>query len=224
VIVMRLYGPLADHGESVIIPMLLPDAPIVVWWSGVGPDVPSADPIGSMAQRRITDSAQAKNPIRALQHQGDGYSPGDTDLAWSRITRWRAVLAAALDAPPFERVTRATVIGAPDSPSSELLAGWLSLALDCPVTWRKTKAGDGIVGVTLTRSSGKIVLDRPDGQVATLTQPDQPERRIAMQKRSDVECLTEELRRLDPDELFGEVLTKGLELLRPANKPKAAVE
>src|SRR5512141_817151 len=32
VIVLRLYGPLTDHGDSVIIPFLLPDAPIVCWW------------------------------------------------------------------------------------------------------------------------------------------------------------------------------------------------
>ena len=208
VIVLRLYGPLAGHGESVIVPMLLPDAPIVVWWSGGGPGVPVDDPIGRMAQRRITDSALLKNPVRALQHQADGYAPGDTDLAWSRITRWRAVLAAALDQPPFEVVTKATVAGAPDSPSSELLAAWLARALDCPVSRKRTAPGTGIVGVTLVRASGKTVLDRPDGQVATLIQPGQPERRIAMPRRTDVDCLTEELRRLDPDELYGEVLAE----------------
>lgn len=221
VIVLRLYGALADHGESVIVPLLLPDAPIVVWWSGAGPEDPATDPIGRMAQRRITDSALAKNPARALTALAGSYAPGNTDLAWSRITRWRAILAAALDQPPYEVVSKVIVTGASDSPSADLLAGWLGLALDAPVTRRKAGLGEGIIGVTLVRASGKIVLDRPDGQVATLLQPGQPERRIAMLRRTDVDCLTEELRRLDPDELFGEVLTQGLKGSRTKERATA---
>ncbi len=216
VIVLRLYGPLAAHGESLIVPLLLPDAPIVVWWPREAPDSPAADPIGQMAQRRITDASFARNPVRAIKAQAATSRPGDTDLAWSRLTRWRALLAAALDQPPYEPIRTATVAGAPDSPSAELLAGWLALALHCPVQRKRTAAGSGITGVSLVRESGTVSLDRPDGNVATLSQPGQPVRRIAMPRRGDEDCLTEELRRLDPDELFGDVLTKGLALLDPA--------
>ena len=97
VIVLRLYGPLAEHGESVVVPFLLPDAPIVAWWPGVSPEVPSQDAIGRMAQRRITDASQNKSPIKALQQRAAKHQPGDTDLAWSRVTLWRGLLAAALD-------------------------------------------------------------------------------------------------------------------------------
>ena len=221
VIVLRLYGTLVEHGSSVIMPLLLPDAPVVVWWPGLAPDVPSEDPIGRMAARRITDAAQAKSPIRALMQMSTATAPGDTDLAWSRITRWRALLAAALDQPPFENVTRAVVTGASDSPSTELLAAWLAFALQCPITRKKTAPGTGMVSVTLVRPSGKVTIDRPDGSVATLSQPGQPERKIAMPRRSDVECITEELRRLDPDELFADVLTEGLALLHPPRPPRA---
>jgi glucose-6-phosphate dehydrogenase assembly protein OpcA len=224
VIVLRLYGPLADHGESLVVPLLLPDAPTVVWWSGVAPEDPANDRIGRMAQRRITDSAQAKNPARALLQLSSKTAPGDTDLAWSRVTRWRALLAAALDQAPYEEVTKAVVTGASDSPSTELLAAWLAFALQCPVSRRKTDPGTGMVGVTLTRASGKITLERPDGMVGTLTQPGQPVRRIAMPRRSDVECLTEELRRLDPDELFADVLTQGMALLHPSRSKAGAAK
>jgi hypothetical protein len=64
--------------------------------------------------------------------------------------------------------------------------------------------------VRLERSSGDIVLDRPDGKTAALRQPDQPEHRIALPIRQLRECLAEELRRLDADEVYGEVLQKGL--------------
>lgn len=214
VIVLRLYGPLADHGDSVVIPFLLPDAPIVCWWPGDGPDVPVDDPIGRMAQRRITDSAASRNPIKTLhQRAAAGHVPGDTDLAWSRITLWRGLLAAALDEPPYEAVTSATVTGGSDSPSTEVMAGWLRLYLGCPVRRERTAAGTGMIAVTLDRASGPIELRRPDGNVATLTQPGQPDRRIALAPRLDRDCLTEEMRRLDPDDVFTEVVTKGLELL-----------
>ncbi|MEY4554351.1 MAG: hypothetical protein RL197_778, partial [Actinomycetota bacterium] len=42
--------------------------------------------------------------------------------------------------------------------------------------------------------------------VATLIQPTQPTREITLERRSDRDCLSEDLRRLDPDELFGKVL------------------
>jgi glucose-6-phosphate dehydrogenase assembly protein OpcA len=214
VVVLRIYGPLVEHGDSVVVPLLLPDTPVVSWWAGAAPEKPSEDPIGLMAQRRILDASASKVPGRALNDRATNYAPGDTDLAWTRITRWRALLAAALDQPPFEPVTKATVSGASDSPSSDLLAAWLGHRLRCDVVRRKTAPGTGMVGVVLDRPSGPVSLQRPDGTVATLTQPGQPDRRIAMPRRSDVDCLLEDLRRLDPDEVYAETLAKGLPILR----------
>ena len=105
VVVLRLYGALADHGDSVVIPLLLPDSPVVAWWPRGAPGDVSADPIGAMAQRRITDAAEARNPHKEMQRRAATYQPGDTDLAWTRVTLWRGLLAAALDQPPYEPVT-----------------------------------------------------------------------------------------------------------------------
>jgi glucose-6-phosphate dehydrogenase assembly protein OpcA len=210
VIVLRMYGKLADHGDSVVVPLLLPDAPVVAWWPGASPVVPVEDPIGRMAQRRITDATQNRNPTRALQDRAAHHTPGDTDLAWSRVTLWRALLAAALDQPPYEPVTSATVTGGSDSPSTQLLAAWLAHYLDCPVSWVKSTPGTGVIGVQLRRDGGEIELLRPEGEVATLRQPGQPERSVALPHRLDRDCLAEELRRLDPDDAFGDVVTKSL--------------
>src|SRR5450755_518066 len=75
VIVLRLYGPLADHGDSVAVPFLLPDAPIVAWWPGDAPEVLVEDPIGRMAQRRIADASHARSPVRALQQRAARHAP-----------------------------------------------------------------------------------------------------------------------------------------------------
>ena len=212
VVVLRLYGPLAAHGRSVVTPLLLADSPIVAWWPSNGPRNPSQDPIGTMAQRRVTDAARSTSPPRTvLKRLSDSYSHGDGDLAWSRVTLWRAVLAAALDQPPFEPVTAATVVAAADSPSGELLAGWLAARLRCPVTLARSRNRSGVISVRLERASGTVDLVRPqDGNTATLSQPGQPDRTIALAHRGDAECLADELRRLDPDEVYHEALTVGL--------------
>ena len=225
VVVLRLYGALADHGDSVVIPLLLPDSPVVAWWPRGAPGDVSADPIGAMAQRRITDAAEARNPHKEMQRRAATYQPGDTDLAWTRVTLWRGLLAAALDQPPYEPVLSATVTGGSDSPSTDLLAGWLALTLRCPVTRARARPGTGMVSVRLERRSGDIDLVRPDGVVATLAQPGQPVRRITLSRRQLAECLADELRRLDPDEIYAESLTRGLSKVgaRPAMTSSEAI-
>jgi glucose-6-phosphate dehydrogenase assembly protein OpcA len=177
VIVLRLYGQLADHGDSVVVPLLLADCPVVAWWPGVAPAVPATDPIGKLAQRRITDAAAAPHPIKTLESRRKSYTAGDTDLAWSRLTEWRALLAAALDLPPYENVEGVTVTGAVDNPSADLLAGWLRSRLRVPVRRRTSSPGGGISSAVLERRSGPIELFRPDGKIGTLRQPGQPDRR-----------------------------------------------
>ena len=68
---------------------------------------------------------------------------GDTDLTWTRLTLWRALLATALDAPPHEPVTAAVVAGEVVSPSTDLLAGWLAARLDAKVKRSPAKSGRG---------------------------------------------------------------------------------
>lgn len=229
VIVLRLYGELANEGASCVVPLLLPDTPVVAWWPNEAPAVPAEDPIGQLAQRRITDAAAEKNPIKALEQRRTGYTPGDTDLAWTRLTLWRAMLASAFDLPPYERVTEAEVSGESDSPSTDLLAAWLAAYLKVPVKRAKATHGEGIVDVRLVRRSGVVELARPDGKVGTLTQPGQPERRVALQRRQVRDCLAEELRRLDPDEVYetalkalGKVVRGRTTAKSPASKPAAS--
>lgn len=218
VVVMRLYGKLSDHAHNVVTPLLLPDSPIVAWWPTRAPEDVAGSPIGQMAQRRITDAATGRQPRTQLDRRARTYQPGDTDLAWTRLTLWRGLLAAALDQPPYEPVLEATVSGASDSPSTDLLAGWLAHTLGCPVRRTRGRKGVGITSVRLERKSGPVDLVRPDGAVATLSQSGQPVRRISLARRTTAQCLTEELRRLDRDEVYEAVLTKGLPLVGARGK------
>ncbi|MDQ3885843.1 MAG: glucose-6-phosphate dehydrogenase assembly protein OpcA [Actinomycetota bacterium] len=202
VLVLRIYGPLANEGASVVVPLLLPDTPVVAWWPGDAPRVPAADPIGRLAQRRITDAGMQAAPPRVLHLRRDSYVPGDTDLAWTRLTLWRGLLAAALDQPPYEDVETVTVTGAADSPSTDLLAGWLRSRLEVPVRRVRSGPGGGLSAVVLSRRSAPIELSRPNGKIGILRQPGQPDRRAALQRRKVRDCLAEELRWLDADEIY----------------------
>ena len=218
VIVLRAYGEAASDPESLVTGLLLPDAPVVAWWPDEAPLKVSASPLGRIATRRITDAASQKDPHEFLRQLSKGYAPGDSDFAWTRLTLWRAQLAAILDQPPFDSVTAVEVTGAVDSPSTDLLAAWLGLQLQVPVTLVRTnrgKAVSGIRGVKLTRKSGAIEIVRNVPDIATLIQPTQPTREIALPRRSLRDCLSEDLRRLDPDDMFGKVITMGITAKTP---------
>jgi glucose-6-phosphate dehydrogenase assembly protein OpcA len=206
VILLRGYGELAEESESLVAALLLPDAPIVAWWPHGAPRNACQTSVGGIAHRRITDSANEADPVAALENIRRTYKAGDTDLAWTRLTNWRIQLAAVLDQVDDSPVTAATLEGASDSPSTMLLAAWLTLALDVPVTIVADPAGTGIRRVRLTRPGGDIQLFRPGLTIAELTQPGQPTQRISLPRPSLKDCLAEELRRLDPDEVFGETV------------------
>ena len=213
VIVVRAHGETASDQEGLVTGLLLPDAPVVVWWPGTAPANASRSPLGVIAQRRITDAASSPNPAAALVRLAQTYAPGDTDFAWTRLTLWRAQLAAVLDQPPYEHVTKVTVHGAADSPSTVLLAAWLQLQLEVDVNLEVSDdahGSSGIQGVVLERPSGTIKLERTIPNVATLVQPNQPVHSISLPRRNLRDCLAEELRRLDPDDLFGDVIQSGL--------------
>jgi glucose-6-phosphate dehydrogenase assembly protein OpcA len=205
-VLLRMYGLLGQHADSVVAPLLLPDTPVVTWWPDIVPPIPAQDPMGALAQRRITDTAAASSPREALARLAAGYHPGDTDLAWTRATPWRSLLAATMDQ-PSGAVTGGTVSAEAGNPSADLIAAWLSRGYGVEVA-SEPSAGPGITEVTIATGDGEIVITRPDGRVAHLRRPGQPERRVALHRRETTELLEEELRRLDPDDVYAETLAR----------------
>ncbi|MFE2926511.1 glucose-6-phosphate dehydrogenase assembly protein OpcA [Streptomyces goshikiensis] len=206
IVVLRLYGELTGQAGSVVLPLLVPDAPVVAWWPAEAPADPARDPLGALAQRRITDADATEDPIAALAERAASYAPGDTDLAWTRLTPWRALLAAALDQKPVP-LTGGGVESEAGNPSAELLARWLEERLAVPVD-RLPTDGPVITGVRLDTTAGEIRVDRPDGALATLILPGAPDRTVALKIRSTAELLAEELRRLDADLSYASALRR----------------
>ena len=203
-VLLRLHGELAKVPESVVTPLLLPDSPVIVWWPGGGPKVPADDPLGRLGRRRVTDAAATRRASVDFAARAEGYEPGDTDFAWTRLTPWRALMAAALDQYPT-KVTGAEVVSAKGNPSADLMAAWLQCRLGVPVEQRNSR-GPGVTAVRMFTPSGPIALTRPDGAVATFSIPGQPDRPVALKRRTTSELLSEELRRLDPDDVYAKTL------------------
>ncbi|MBB5869243.1 glucose-6-phosphate dehydrogenase assembly protein OpcA [Allocatelliglobosispora scoriae] len=203
-VALRMHGPLAYHAESVVMPLLAPDVPVVTWWHGNPPDRIADDPLGVVAERRITDVSQAENPLAALRQRAEDYAPGDTDLAWTRITPWRTLLAGALDTSTAP-VTAATVVGRLEDPRVSLLAGWLASRLGLTPTLEASSTGKleqvrlrvGDDDLTLTRSNGTCLLTRTG--VGDRTLP------LVTRRLGDE--LAEELRRLDADQPYAAALS-----------------
>ncbi|MGH3346676.1 MAG: glucose-6-phosphate dehydrogenase assembly protein OpcA [Nocardioides sp.] len=198
---IRLKGEVVKHPESVVLPLLLPDSPVVAWWPADHPEDPATDPLGRLANRRITDAAfVSRGKIKALREQCAAYSPGNTDLAWTRITPWRALLAAALDQQPLT-VKRVSVSAERISPSADLLLAWLHDRLRVPAERRNSK-GPGITEVVMETAEGDIRISRADGKLAVFTSPDRPDRPVALKRRDLPELLGEELRWSDEDDIY----------------------
>jgi glucose-6-phosphate dehydrogenase assembly protein OpcA len=204
-VVMRMYGRLTLHAESVVLPLLAPDAPVVTWWHEQPPDKLAYDAVGVLADRRVTDVATFEDPLRALKARARDYAPGDTDLAWTRATPWRSLLAAAFDGgtpPP----TSCEVHAERGNASAALLSGWLSVRLG--VRSRVLESdGPGVTAVEVRfEDDERLRIDRPDGYLATLSRTGRPDRQLPLKRREVGDLISEELRRLDADQPYAEAL------------------
>lgn len=145
-ILIRARGDADARLASAVIPLLLPDLPVFLWWTGTPPlTATHFDALLTLADRLIVDSADFARPdrtlaeIAAVARNGHGRY-GVTDFNWTRLTPWRDLVAQFFDVPawrPFlDGITGVRVGFAVDAdgreihPSQALLfAGWLASRL-----------------------------------------------------------------------------------------------
>jgi glucose-6-phosphate dehydrogenase assembly protein OpcA len=214
-VVMRMYGRLGLHAESVVLPLLAADAPVVTWWHAAPPERLETDALAVIADRRITDSSLTEDPLAALETRARDYAPGDTDLAWTRCTPWRATLTSGLDSVSGRRgepvqVKGGRVEGDPHDATARLLAGWLTARSGSVVDFVEAERRPGPSGVSAVAlqldqdEEVRVVADRRGG--AVISQPYRPDATVALPDRHLGDLIGEELRRLDPDEPYADAL------------------
>ncbi|HKY52194.1 MAG TPA: glucose-6-phosphate dehydrogenase assembly protein OpcA [Candidatus Limnocylindria bacterium] len=149
-ILARVRGDFDERVASVVIPLLVPDLPVFLWWTGTPPrDARRLDDLVALADRFIVDSAdfaradQTLPEVARLRRLGVGI----TDLNWARLTHWRELIAQLFDVAAFrpflDGVTGIRAGFAVDMdgraihPSQALLLlGWLASRLG----WRPVEA------------------------------------------------------------------------------------
>lgn len=244
-VLMRMQGRLAMHAESVVMPLLAPDVPVVTWWHGATPEHIAHDPLGVVAERRVTDVAQCPDPIGALRQRAEDYAPGDTDLAWARVTPWRSLVAGAFDT-VNAGVVGATLTSSPSDPGAKLLVGWLRARLGISPQVQPKPAGEstgqaGPSGGDLEAvafsldDGGSLLLSRNggstdggsagpgSGNVAVLHRPGYEDRVMPLARRRLGEELAEELRRLDADHSYAAALSAAFDMTGLADRPRDRV-
>ncbi|MGQ4560375.1 6-phosphogluconolactonase [Dermabacteraceae bacterium P7054] len=231
VVILHARGQVTTSIDTLITPLLLPDAPIVTWWPNNPPSAPAQDLVGRLSQRRITDSQSCPDPADVMKRLRRGYQEGDSDFSWTRLTNWRGLLASAFDVPPRQTPKLVEVTGNPCNPSVILMSSWLETRLGCEVrVIDASEEVNGLKAVRILRADGDIVLTREnDTQLAMQLPGSQKPQLVSLPRRSLFECLSEELRRLDPDVVYGEVIRHAFEeIADPAeyarNKPAPTVK
>lgn len=106
-ILIRARGDADQRLVSAVIPLLLPDLPVFLWWTETPPlDAPYFDELLGLADRLIIDSADFARPDRSLARlhavarAGHGRY-GITDFNWTRITPWRELTSQFFDVPAW---------------------------------------------------------------------------------------------------------------------------
>jgi hypothetical protein len=161
--VLRMYGRLALHAESVVLPLLAPDAPVVTWWFGRPPTLIAHDPLGVLADRRVTDVSLAETrstrcaSAPTTTPPATPTWPGPARPAGGRCARRRSTRSTG---PRARRSSRG-----PPGPTRELVAGWLRAGSACrsSASTRRTAVG-GPHRARRRPTADEVRIRRQDGR------------------------------------------------------------
>lgn len=167
-ITIEAVGAAESRVPGTVLPLLVPDVPVVLWWPRGEPfDDPLFAKMRPMADRVVVDSTTFARPVGGLRRLAALAEEGVfvSDLAWSRLTPWRELLAQFFDAPvmvPYLDDVQGVELthepggeGSTEHNQALLLIGWLATRLG----WQVPEAASGDQ-FTLRRGDGKDVAVR----------------------------------------------------------------
>ena len=94
----------------------------------------------------------------------------------------------------------------PTDPTAALMKGWLQSRLGVEPTWEPTDRVPRMHSVQLECANGDCVTVTREENTALFSRTGQEDRYMPLPKRPVGDELAEELRRLDPDQIYGEAL------------------
>lgn len=154
---------------NTILPLLVPDVPVMLWWMAGAPfDDPRYGKFGDLIDRVVVDSSTFPAPEAGLAAMAAQLAAGAriSDLQWSRLTPWRELVAQFFDAPAqvaqLAEISSVTVsyealAGAADDRSQALLlVGWLAARLGwAPATPARRRGS--VTNIQMRRADGSAV-------------------------------------------------------------------
>lgn len=153
--------------NNVVAARRLSSLPAIAWWRGGDPAV--LDGLAALVDRLVMDSTDPRQDWAAAQPLLD--VTAFADLRWTRLTRWRNLMAQFFDVPAI----RAAAAGfskldvvASDAPCAQLFAGWLSARLPCgsalQVAIENAPGPHALVSATLSGPEHRLELQlTPNG-------------------------------------------------------------
>jgi glucose-6-phosphate dehydrogenase assembly protein OpcA len=164
-------GSLADL-PPVLLALRAPDLPVALWYRSARLFDTPAPPAGKL----ILDSAAAAEPLAMLQRLAQASAAGSpvADLAWTRLTHWREILAQEFDNPAsralLARITEVRLFHAGQRvpPEACYLAGWVLDALGRQVELRFEAAAEGAIEFRGTGFPPHRVVSPPPAKEAGL--------------------------------------------------------
>ena len=208
---IRLKGEVVKHPESVVLPLLLPDSPVAIYWPTDPPDDPAATrsehwpSAGSPTLPvRPGEDPGDPHPVREL-HQGQHRPRLDPDHAVARAAR-----GLARPAPPqgHLRLGRRRA-DQPQRRPARRLARRPAQGRASPVRRRRARASPRWCSRRRRARSGSPA---PTASSRRTPRPGHPDRPVALKRRDLPELLGEELRRLDEDDVYARTARRLLKM------------
>ena len=151
-ITVEAGGAVVDTATTAVVPLLVPDVPVFLWWK----DIPHYEDklfnqLSNVADRIVIDSAAFDHPHQDVLKLARILEPGElrlSDLNWGRLTSWRSLVASFWDVSDYRaslsEVERIRIeYDPPDvahdeiAPKALLALGWIASALK----WEIDEAG-----------------------------------------------------------------------------------
>lgn len=145
-VLVRSHGAAGERLSTVVVPLLVPDLPLFVWWTETPPIGDAIfDQLTAIAHRLVVDSAEFPRPERTLPRLASFRVLGEhrcalTDLNWARLTAWRELLTQFFDVASWrgtlDRIHGVRISFGVDAEGREvvpsqalLLVGWIASRL-----------------------------------------------------------------------------------------------
>jgi len=205
---------------SVLLPLFVADLPVILWCRSPRlVEMPEFNQIARMANKVVLDSAAFSDAVRAMTRMADEdfQDLRIGDLAWTRLTRWREMLARVFENREYlERLSGITSVtvewGAGYETAAWYLAAWTQNALlDAGANVRaKLRRGEGTIRIELAGSNLHAVLQRENDRLVVTV--DELSNCTHLPVPSDYLLMREELGIVRADTIFDRTLSAAARL------------